>query len=74
MAGCYHDVLETVSKPDYIFEGNIDEIWAIQMLNLNKALIVIYKEQIEKCDGFIITLFLTSKIEQLLKRKLLWKR
>ena len=25
MAGYYYDVLETVSKPLYIFEGNIDE-------------------------------------------------
>jgi hypothetical protein len=44
------------------------------MVNENKALIAIYKEQIEKKDGFIITSFMTSQIEKLFKRKLLWKQ
>ncbi len=74
MAGYYYHVLETVSKPLFIFEGNMDEKWAVTLINEDKALLVIYKEQTDKKDGFIITSFLTSKIDKLFKRKLLWKQ
>ena len=74
MAGYYYDVLETISNPLYIFEGNIDEKWAVKLINENKALLVIYKEQIDKKDGFIITSFITSKVDKLFNRKLLWKQ
>ena len=74
MAGYYYDVLETISNPLYIFEGNIDEKWAVKLINENKALLVIYKEQIDKKDGFIITSFITSKVDKLFNRKLRWKQ
>ena len=38
----------------------------------NKALVVVYKE--EERDGFIITAFFTSKMEQVLKREMVWRK
>ena len=43
------------------------------MINQNKNLIVIYKELSEN-DGFVITSFLSTKINYLKNKKLLWEK
>ena len=67
------DIGKTISKPDYLFEGNKGEYFSI----LNKEVfyfVVIYKEDKVKKDGFIITSFITKRINYLLKKKLIWKK
>lgn len=64
---------KTINRPDYLFEGNKDEFFAV----LNKKtfyFVVIYKEDKVKKDGFIITSFITKRINYLLKKKLIWKK
>lgn len=74
LAGHYYEVLEAVLEPDYVFEGNRNELWAAKFVSANKLLLVIYKEEKQKKDGFILTAYFTTKINKLFKRKILWKR
>lgn len=66
------EVLNTVAQPDIILQGTQNELLAVKKIQ-EKWLIVVYKEITEK-DGFIITAFITSRIQYLLHKKILWKK
>ena len=72
LAGNLNDVLLSVASPDFILMGQNDELLASVYKRTDKLLVVIYNEN--ENDGFIITAFFTSKINQLLKRKMIWKK
>jgi len=55
-------------------EGEEDELWAVKFVSNKKVMLVIYKEIKKQEDGFIITAFFTTKIEKLLRRKILWQK
>ncbi len=74
MAGYYFDVLETIATPDMVLQGSEGELWAAKFISKRKTLLVIYREIEEDEDGFVITAFFTTKVEKLLKRKIIWKR
>ena len=74
MAGYYFDVLETVTNPTWVLQGDEDELWAVKLISKRKAFLVIYKESEEQNDGFIITAFITTKIKNLLRRRILWQQ
>ena len=71
MEGFYQGVLKTISRPDSIYQGSEGELLAVQMVETDKALVVVYKE-VDGDDGFIITAFLTRRISQLERRKKIW--
>ncbi|MHB1376492.1 MAG: hypothetical protein ACYCXB_03605 [Candidatus Humimicrobiaceae bacterium] len=73
-AGYYFDVLETVSDPTWVLEGDEGELWAVKHITTGKVILVIYKESTGRHDGFIITAFLTTKVQKLLKRRIIWKQ
>ena len=68
-------VLESIENPDYIVHGWIDELIALKHYEKTsiseKYMVVIYKED-EK--GFIITAFMTSKEDKILRRGIIWKK
>ncbi len=64
------EVLEVVSNPKYIFEGNNGELLTVREIHLGKWLVVAYRELIE--DGFIITAFFTRRRQYLNRRRQLW--
>lgn len=72
MAGYLNDVVLTVASPDVVFKGGNNELLTSIYIRTNKALVVVYKE--EERDGFIITAFFTSKMEQFLKREMVWQK
>ncbi len=78
MAGNLDIVLETLSEPDFIAKGWQDELIALKHYSTTniteKDAAVIYKELPEKIDGFVITAFLTSKPQKILKRGILWQK
>lgn len=74
IAGYYFDVLETVTNPTWIFKGDEDELWAVKLISKRKAILIIYKELKEQNDGFIITAFFTTKIQKLLRRRIIWQQ
>lgn len=74
MAGYYYEVLETVKNPDIIYEGKNKECVALKKIEGEKYIVVIYKEDKETKDGFIITSFLTKRKKQFEKRRKIWER
>lgn len=71
MAGYYFDVLETITDPVAIYEGNAGEQIATREVETGKFILVIYREVSDE-DGFVITSFLTKRTRQLERRKKLW--
>jgi len=75
MAGNMDMVLESVENPDYIVRGWTDELIALKhydrTLVSEKYMVVVYKEEKE---GFIITAFMTSKRDAILRRGVLWEK
>ena len=70
LAGLKYEVLETVTDPHLIFSGTHDELLACREFEPGKFLVVIYKEVFN--DGFIITAFLTRRVQYLNRRRQLW--
>lgn len=75
MAGNQDFVFETLESPDTIISGREDELIAIKHYKVTsiseKYVVVIYKEL--KYDGFVITTFMTSKPEKIIKKGNIWK-
>ena len=76
LAGHLDLVIETVADPDYVVIGVKGELLAVkgyeQTAIGSKYVVVAYKEQAQ--DGFIITAFMTSKIDKLFKRGVQWQK
>ena len=76
MAGNQDMVFETLEGPDIIVSGEKDDFIAVKHYSKTsiseKHVIVIYKE--EEKDGFVITSFMTSKPEKIVKKGVIWKR
>lgn len=73
MAGYYFEVLEAVAEPEEIYSGKSGELLAIKTVEPGKFIVVFYKE-VSDGDGFIITSFLTRRINQIKRREKLWPR
>jgi hypothetical protein len=70
LAGLRIEVLEAISNPERILEGNRGELLAIRQMEPEKYLPVVYKES--KDDGFVITAFVTRRVRSLDKRRQRW--
>ena len=73
LAGHFHDVLETIASPEAVYEGNAGEVLAVSTPRGSSVLVVVYRE-INPNDGFVITSFFTSRMRQIERRRLVWKR
>jgi hypothetical protein len=71
LVGRKYEILETISKPDKILQGNNQELLAVKEVESTKFLIAVSKELTE-FDGFLITAFLTRRINSLNKRTIVW--
>jgi hypothetical protein len=69
------NVLETISNPDLIQNGDFGELIALKFYQKTpltaKYLVTIYKE-IANADGFVITAYYATKPSE--RRKKLWKQ
>jgi len=75
MDGQKDHVLETLTEPDFIQQGDYGELIAIRFYDktplTSKHLVVVYKEVVD-ADGFIITAYYATKPSE--RRHTLWKR
>jgi len=75
MAGLQHFVLETVANPDYVVRGGEKEKLAVKFYPATpigaKHLVVVY---LENQEGFIVTAFMTSQLDKILRRGVLWQK
>ena len=76
MAGNQDSVFETLESPEKIIIGSKDELIAIKHYTITsiseKHVVVIYREQ--EYDGFVITAFMTSTPEKIIKKGVVWNR
>ncbi len=70
LAGLRQEVLATIDEPERIYLGHAGERLAVRELEAGKYVVVVYREQ--EADGFIITAFLTRRIQYLERREQLW--
>ena len=74
VAAYYDDILETIAEPDIIYTGSKGDLIAVsrEIEGTNKHIIVAYKETSEN-DGFIITAYISNKLNSIRKREVIWK-
>lgn len=70
VASYYDEVLGTIEEPDIIVRGYKGSLIAHRGMGRNRYLAVVYRE-IGKEDGFVITVYFTSKLN---RRNAVWKR
>lgn len=70
LAGMRLEVLETVSDPGLIVSGSAGELLALHEQAPGRWLVVVYREL--ENDGFVITAYLTSRIETMTRRRQIW--
>lgn len=75
MADYYYDILETIENPVIIYKGNFDEKIAVsgRLDYIEKFIVVAYKE-INAEDGFVITAYVSDRIQKFDKKEILWKK
>ena len=71
LTGMRAEVLQTISGAERVVAGGVNELLAVRMVAAEKALIVVYREASVE-DGFVITAFLTRRLERLNRRKQIW--
>jgi len=70
MIDLQHKVLDTIANPEQILEGQQNAQLAVSRMTDGKYIVVVYREL--DVDGFIITAFLTRRMQYLNRRKQLW--
>jgi hypothetical protein len=74
--GFADELARTITDPDYIVQGFGGELLALRWCTIapgsEKYLCVVYREL--DSDGFVITAYLVSRHERLLRRGLVWRR
>jgi len=70
LAGMRLEVLEIIAQPSRILAGGGGELLAVREQEPGKFLVVVYREL--ENDGFVITAFLTRKVNALNRRRQIW--
>ncbi len=60
LASAFHEVLDTVEKPDSVIRGSHGALKAVRSMGNKKWLVVVYRE-VSKRDGFVITAYFLTK-------------
>lgn len=75
MANYYYELLAAIEKPQIVYRGERAELLALseQQPDTSKHIVVVYRESPEAQDGFVITAFLSNKLNYLKKKEIVWK-
>jgi chromosome condensin MukBEF complex kleisin-like MukF subunit len=65
------DVLSAISNAERVLSGAGGELLAIRTMEPGKALVAVYRETAMD-DGFLITAFVTRRLQSLDRREQLW--
>jgi hypothetical protein len=60
LASMFHEVLDTIEKPEFIVRGSHGALKAVRNMGRKKWLVVIYRE-LSRRDGFVITAYFLSQ-------------
>jgi hypothetical protein len=74
VADYYYEILDTIEEPEIIYKGNYGSLIAVGLKHevSGKYLVVIYKET-SQTDGFILTAYISNKLNPFIKKTILWK-
>jgi hypothetical protein len=70
LVGLREDVLRTIAAAERVYCGSAGELIALSMIELGKALVVVYRES--DGDGFVITAFVTRRLKSFDRRVQVW--
>ncbi|MEW5768680.1 MAG: hypothetical protein AB1797_13900 [bacterium] len=70
LASYFHEILDTVEKPDLIVRGNKGAMKATRNIGKRKWLVVVYRE-LSRGDGFVITAYL---LDTKPKGEIIWQQ
>jgi hypothetical protein len=70
LASYFHEVLDTIEKPDAVARGNAGSLKAFRNMGRKRWMVVIYKE-LTKQDGFVITAYFLEAKPQ---GEVIWRR
>ncbi|MDQ2752402.1 MAG: hypothetical protein M3R72_05200 [Bacteroidota bacterium] len=75
IADYYYEILETIEKPEIIYEGSNDAKIAVKKVQekVSAFIVVIYKET-SVTDGFVITAYFSNKEQEFKKKNIVWKQ
>jgi hypothetical protein len=75
IADYYFNILQVLESPETVYAGTRNELLAVRKLEdgSDKSIIVVYKE-VSVDDGFVITAYLSNKLNELQKRTAVWQR
>ena len=75
IADYYYQILETIENPEMIYQGDNDGLIAIRLYLalIGKYIVVVYKET-NQYDGFVITAYISNKIQTFTKKIMIWKQ
>lgn len=65
------EVLQTIGDAERVLAGGTGELLAVRMVEVGKALVVVYRET-SAGDGFVITAFMTTGLARLERREQVW--
>ena len=71
LAGLLQEVLGAIASPDAVIEARKGALQAIKSGIMGKTMVVVYRE-VSPSDGFIITAWLTSRPERIMRRRTVW--
>ncbi|MDI6731615.1 MAG: hypothetical protein QME05_03415 [Candidatus Margulisbacteria bacterium] len=74
MSPYYFEIMETIADPELIIAGRVGELIALKAQKKSEKRLVVICREISKNNGFVITAFLTKKIQRMKRRKILWQK
>lgn len=70
----FKSVISVIEDPDFILQGDLDELLAIKKKDGSKSWFVVPYKEVSGSDGFILTAYLTTGIRWLFQRKVIWSK
>lgn len=67
-------IIDAVSNPELILKGDTGELLAIKKKARNNIWFVVPYREVDKDDGFILTAYLTTNLNWLLQRDVIWNK
>ena len=71
LTGLREQVLQAITEAERVFSGAGGELLAMHLMEPGKAIVAVYRD-IDSNDGFIITAFVTRRLESFERREQVW--
>lgn len=73
-SGSYELVLNTVKNPKIILRGDVGELLAVKKITRKNLWLVVPYKEVNVEDGFVLTAYITTDYDWLLKKEIIWNK